>query len=220
MKLAAIDIGTNSIHMIIVEVISRRHFQVIEHQKEMVKLGAGVFATQRLSDRAYQLGLETIHRYVQLAEQIGVDEILTAATSAIREAQNGEAFMNDVVKRTGLAPKIISGKVEAHLIFLAVRNSIALADETVAVLDIGGGSTEAVIGDRHEVLFGDSLPLGVQRLLDMFEGQGPISSESRHVLEAHIQFAAQKTLDRIREIGFDRVIGTSGTIRTLGEAAT
>ena len=219
MKLAAIDIGTNSIHMIIVEVISRRHFQVIERQKEMVKLGAGVFATQRLSDRAYQLGLETIHRYVQLAEQIGVDEILTAATSAIREAQNGEAFMNDVVKLTGLAPKIISGKVEAHLIFLAVRNSIALADETVAVLDIGGGSTEAVIGDRHEVLFGDSLPLGVQRLLDMFEGQGPISSESRHVLEAHIQFAAQKTLDHISEIGFDRVIGTSGTIRTLGEAA-
>lgn len=219
MKLAAIDIGTNSIHMIIVEVISQRNFKVIEREKEMVKLGAGVFATHRLSDRAFTAGLETIQRYVQLAEQIGVDAVITAATSAIREAQNGEAFMGEVLRRTGLTPRIISGKEEARLIFLAVRNSIALQDETVLVFDIGGGSTEAVIGTQYEVLLGDSLPLGVQRLLDMFEDQGPVGSEGRHVLEAHIQFIAQATIDHIRKIGFDCVIGTSGTIRTLGEAA-
>ena len=94
MKLAAIDIGTNSIHMIVVKVLQQRNFEVIDREKEMVKLGVGVFATNRLSDRAFKLGIETIERYVQLANQLGVDEIITAATSAIREAQNGEAFLN------------------------------------------------------------------------------------------------------------------------------
>lgn len=219
MKLAAIDIGTNSIHMIIVEVLAQRNFDVIEREKEMVKLGAGVFATHRLSDRAFENGLEVIQRYVRLAEQVGVDEVITAATSAIREAQNGEDFLNQVVRQTGLAPRMISGKEEARLIFLAVRNSIALEDETALVLDIGGGSTEAVVGDRQNVLFSDSLPLGVLRLLDMFEDKGPVGREGRHVLEAHIEFVAQQAIDQIRSIGVDRVIGTSGTIRSLGEAA-
>jgi exopolyphosphatase/guanosine-5'-triphosphate,3'-diphosphate pyrophosphatase len=219
MKLAAIDIGTNSIHMIIIEARSPHNFDVIEREKEMVKLGAGVFATHRLSDRAFEHGLEVIQRYVHLAEQVGVDEVITAATSAIREAQNGEEFLRQVVRQTGLLPKIISGSEEARLIFLAVRNSIALKDERTLVFDIGGGSTEAVIGDRQQVLFSDSLPLGVQRLLDMFEDKGPVGSEGRHVLEAHIEFVAQQAIDQIRAIGFDRVIGTSGTIRSLGEAA-
>lgn len=218
MKLAAIDIGTNSIHMVIVEAISQRHFTLIEREKAMVKLGAGVFATNRLSDRAFREGLETLTRYVHLAEQIGVDEVITAATSAIRETQNGDAFMDAVVRQTGLAPKIITGQEEARLIFLAVRNSIALEDDTALVFDIGGGSTEVVVGNQQAVLFGDSLQLGVQRLLDMFEGQGPVGREGRHVLEAHIEFVAQATLERAHQLGFDQVIGTSGTIRSLGEA--
>jgi exopolyphosphatase/guanosine-5'-triphosphate,3'-diphosphate pyrophosphatase len=73
-----------------------------------------------------------------------------------------------------------------------------------------------VIGNRQNLLFSDSLQLGVLRLLDMFEGKGPVGREGRHVLEAHIQFVAQQAIDQIRDIGFDRVIGTSGTIRTLG----
>ncbi len=219
MKLAAIDIGTNSIHMIIVEVIGQRNFEVIEREKEMAKLGAGVFATNRLSDRAFEAGLKTIQRYVELAEQVGVDEVITAATSAIREAQNGDDFINAVVRQTGLSPRIISGKEEARLIFLAVRNSIALGDDRALVLDIGGGSTEAVVGNQQDILFGNSLELGVLRLLDMFEDKGPVGREGRNVLEAHIRFTAQEIMDRVQDIGFDRVIGTSGTIRTLGEAA-
>lgn len=219
MKLAAIDIGTNSIHMIIVNVIAQRNFEVIEREKSMVKLGVGVFATQRLSDRAFKAGLETIRRYIQLAERIGVDEIITAATSAIREAKNGEAFIRAVVRQTGISPRIISGKEEARMIFLAVRNSIAFETDTALVFDIGGGSTEAVLGNRQDILFNNSLQLGVLRLLDMFEDKGPVGKEGRSVLESHISYVAKETLDQINAIGFDRVVGTSGTIRTLGEAA-
>ena len=218
MKLAAIDIGTNSIHMIVVNVLQQRNFEVIDREKEMVKLGAGVFATNRLSDRAFHSGLETIERYVQLADQLGVDEIITAATSAIREAQNGEAFLRQVTRRTHIRPRIISGKEEARLIFLAVRNAIALAEQTALVFDIGGGSTEVVVGDRQSIQFGTSMKLGVQRLLDMFPDQGPIGTEAREVLAAHIRFVAQQILAEAKQHGFAQVIGTSGTIRNLGEA--
>ena len=219
MKLAAIDIGTNSIHMIIAEVTSHNSFDILDREKEMAKLGVGVFASNHISDRAFKVGLETIDRYVQLADKLDVDEIITAATSAIREAHNGEAFLNEVVARTNLRPRIISGKEEARLIFLAVRNSIALEQERALVLDIGGGSTEAVIGDRNKIWFKDSMPLGVLRLLDMFEDKGSVGVEGRSVLEAHIGFVAKQIFDKIHRIGFDRVIGTSGTIRTMGEAA-
>lgn len=219
MKLAAIDIGTNSIHMIIAEVTSRNSFEIIDREKEMAKLGAGVFASNYISDRAFAVGLKTIRRYVQLADSLGVDEIITAATSAIREAHNGEDFLKAVVAQTGLRPRIISGKEEARLIFLAVRNSIALEQDRALVLDIGGGSTEAVIGDRNDILFKDSMPLGVLRLLDMFEDKDSVGVEGRGVLEAHIRFVATAIFDKIHNIGFDRVIGTSGTIRTMGEAA-
>ncbi len=220
MKLAAIDIGTNSIHMVVVKVLQKRNFEVIDRVKEMAKLGAGVFATNRLSDRAYKLGLDTIERYVRLAEELGVDEIITAATSATREAQNGEAFLKEVVRRTGIRPRIISGKEEARLIFLAVRNAIALEKgENALVLDIGGGSTEAVVGNRQDILFGTSMKLGVLRLLDMFPDEGAISKEARSVLESHIRFIAQNPISEAKQAGFSRVIGTSGTIRTMGEAA-
>ncbi|NEP16044.1 MAG: Ppx/GppA family phosphatase [Leptolyngbya sp. SIO4C1] len=219
MKLAAIDIGTNSIHMIVVQVLPGHAFEVIEREKEMVKLGAGVFSTKQLSPQTFDYGLETIKRYVHLADQLGVDEIITAATSAIREAHNGEAFLSAVSKQAGISPRIISGKEEARLIFLAVRNAIALADETALVLDIGGGSTEAVVGNTADIFFGTSLPLGVQRLRDMFENQQPLAPEGRSAVEAYIQYQASESLETARDLGFDRVIGTSGTIRTLGEAA-
>lgn len=219
MKLAAIDIGTNSIHMIVVKVVNQRNFEVIDREKMMAKLGVGVFATNRLSDRAFNLGLETIERYVQLANQLGVDDIITAATSAIREAKNGEDFLKELVRRTKLRPRMISGKEEARLIFLAVRNAIALADENALVLDIGGGSTEAVVGNREEVLFGTSMKLGVLRLLDMFESEKGMGKEARGVLEAHMRFLAQPVLAEAKAAGFTRIIGTSGTIRTMGEAA-
>ncbi|MEL7070464.1 MAG: Ppx/GppA phosphatase family protein [Cyanobacteria bacterium J06581_3] len=220
MKLAAIDIGTNSIHMIVVNVLQRRNFEVIERVKEMAKLGRGVFKTNRLSDRAYKTGIETIERYVQLADRLGVDDIITAATSATREAQNGEAFLKEVYQRTKIRPRIISGKEEARLIFLAVRNAIALKkDENALVIDIGGGSTEAVVGNREDVLFGTSMKLGVLRLLDMVEDDGPIGKEARGILTAHIEFLAKGAIATAKQQNFTRVIGTSGSIRTLGEAA-
>lgn len=219
MNLAAIDIGTNSIHLVIVQVNSNFTFEVLDREKEMIKLGTGVFSTNQLSEEAYRAGLETIRRYVQLADQRGVDEIITAATSAIREARNGGEFLDEVVMETGLSPQVISGKEEARLIFLAVRNAIRLQGENVLVLDIGGGSTEAVVGNDKAVLFRNSMKLGVRRLLDMFDHEGSVEKAVLKELKSYINHIAQDVLEEAKSLGFTRVIGTSGTIRTLGEAA-
>ncbi|WKN31851.1 Ppx/GppA phosphatase family protein [Porifericola rhodea] len=219
MKIAAIDIGTNSIHMVIAKVSHNHNIQIIDREKEMVKLGVGVFATNRLSERAFQQGLETIKRYVQLADQRGADEIITAATSAIREAHNGGEFLHELVSATGISPETISGSKEARLIFKAVRNEIALKGKNAMVIDIGGGSTEITVGNEQDILMGKSMKLGVLRLLDMFNGEDKVGGEALGVLEAHIRFVARQIIAEAKELGFSRIIGTSGTIRTLGEAA-
>lgn len=218
MNLAAIDIGTNSIHMIIVKATSKHQFEVLVQEKEMVKLGVGVFAHKMLSKQSFNKGLETISRYVQLADQYGVDHIITAATSATREAKNGREFLDKLIHEVGLSPQLISGNEEARLIFLAVKRAIDLQHENALVLDIGGGSTEAVVGNKDAVLFKNSMKLGVLRLLDRVGNQEPLSPEQQEELRTHVRELAASILENARKVGFSKVVGTSGTIRTLGEA--
>ncbi|MBD3626934.1 Ppx/GppA phosphatase family protein [Cyclobacterium sp.] len=218
MNLAAIDIGTNSIHMIIVRITSGNHFDILMQEKSMVKLGVGVFANNLLSPKAMEDGVATIKRYVQLADQYGVDDIIVSATSATREAKNGREFLDRLIHEAGVSPKLISGKEEAKLIFLAVKEAISIKKEKILVLDIGGGSTEAVVGDENQVLFGHSMKLGVLRLLDKIGHQNALNEEEQEALKSQIRQAATKIMEKALETGFDRVIGTSGTIRSLAEA--
>jgi exopolyphosphatase/guanosine-5'-triphosphate,3'-diphosphate pyrophosphatase len=218
-KLAAIDIGTNSIHMVVVETDGARGFSVIDRDKTMVKLGAELFGTMRLSERAMHDGVEVLARYVKLAESRGVDEILAVATSATREAENGSEFLAAIFQRTGLMPRVISGSEEARLIFLAVSHALDLGDERALAIDIGGGSVEITVGSPHELLLSESLRLGVQRLLFREGGAERLGMRELYELQGYVQGAAAEALAQARQLGFSRVIGTSGTIRTLCEAA-
>lgn len=218
MKLAAIDIGTNSIHMIVVEAHGKR-FEVIDREKIMVKLGAGLFGPMRLTDRAMNDGLEVLRRYCKLAESRGVEEILAVATSAVRESDNGTEFLDTVVRETGLVPRVISGTEEARLIFLAARHALDLGAERSLVIDIGGGSVEVAVGSQDEVVLCQSLRLGVQRLLARQGSPEALSARQLHELKGYVEGAASDVMTAAHKLGYRRVIGTSGTIRTLGEAA-
>lgn len=218
MNLAAIDIGTNSIHMIIVKVTSRQNFEIILQEKEMVKLGEGVFKNKIIGQKAFDEGIETIKRYVQLADKYGVEDIITAATSATREAKNGREFLDCLILEVGLIPQLISGKEEARLIFLAVKHAIEINGDNALVLDIGGGSTEAVVGNKDSIFYKSSMKLGVLRLLDHIDTSGPLTKVQQEELKHHIKDKSYKILSKANGIGFNRIIGTSGTIRALGEA--
>ncbi|HYP91410.1 MAG TPA: Ppx/GppA phosphatase family protein [Polyangiaceae bacterium] len=218
MKLAAIDIGTNSIHLVVVE-FDGRTFHVIDREKSMVRLGLGMFGEMRLTERAFNEGVEVLGRYTKLAESRGVEEILAVATSATREADNGTEFLNAIFQTTGVMPRVISGSEEARLIFLAVKHSIDFAGERGLVIDIGGGSVEVAVGNSSEVMLAQSMRLGVQRLLHRQGGAQPLSTRELYELSGYVQGAAAEVMSAAKRYGATRFVGTSGTIRTLGEGA-
>jgi exopolyphosphatase/guanosine-5'-triphosphate,3'-diphosphate pyrophosphatase len=146
LKIAAIDLGSNSIHMVVVEVSASGGFHVVAGEREMVRLGAGALARGRLSAVAMRRGLEVLREYKRLAETQGADKILAVATSAIREAANGEDFLHRVGREIGIWPRAITGEAEARLIYLAALHSIHLEGQRALVVDIGGGSVELALG--------------------------------------------------------------------------
>lgn len=217
-KLAAIDIGSNSVHMVVVELTGRRSFEIIDREKDMVKLGAGAFRGRQLTERAMNAGLDALRKYRKLADSLGVDEVIAVATAAIRETENGGEFLSRVGTETGIEPRLISGTDEARLIYQGVRNALDLGEEKVLVLDIGGGSVEVIVGDSRNLLLTESVKLGVQRLRDLL-GDEPLSPKKRRYLETLIEQSAGPVLQLAKSLGFQRVIGTSGTIRALGIAS-
>src|SRR3954466_13287181 len=143
MRIAAIDIGTNSVHMIVVQVRPDLSFEVIDSEKDMVRLGAGGLDGRSLTPSAMGTALQTLTKFRRLAESHKVDEIVAAATSATREAENGGDFIAEVAKQTGIRIRVITGTEEARLIHLAACYGVAVGASTAGAIDIGGGTAEA-----------------------------------------------------------------------------
>src|SRR5256885_974600 len=142
MRLAAIDIGTNSLHMIVVRVRPDLSFEVIDREKEMVRLGAGGLDGKALTAEAMHAALQVLSKFKRLADSHGVDEIIAVATSATREAENGSEFLNDITEKTGIRARVISGTEEARLIHQAAAYGVGLTGDVAVVIDIGGGRVE------------------------------------------------------------------------------
>ena len=149
MRIAAIDIGTNSIHMIVVQVRPDLSFEVIDREKDMVRLGAGGLDGRSLTPTAIGAALQTLSKFRRIAESHKVDEIVACATSATREADNGGDFIAEVDRQTGIRIRVISGTEEARLIHLAAGYGVDIGATTAVVVDIGGGSVEITLGNRH-----------------------------------------------------------------------
>jgi exopolyphosphatase/guanosine-5'-triphosphate,3'-diphosphate pyrophosphatase len=216
MRVAAIDIGTNSIHMLVVEIRPDLSFEVIDREKEMVRLGAGGLDGRALTPEATHAALQVLSKFRRLAESHSVDEVIAVATSATREAENGGEFLKAVTQQTGIRPRVISGTEEARLIHQAAVYGVSLPGDTVVVIDIGGGSVEVTRGSGSTVDAGRSFKLGVIRLTERFVKSDPIDRHDERKLTRHIDAEIGRYLDQIVRAGFDRVIGTSGTILSLG----
>ena len=219
MRLAAIDIGTNSVHMIIVRVRPDFSFEIVDREKEMVRLGAGGLDGKKLTPEAMTAALQALSKFARLAKSHEVDEILAVATSATREAENGGAFLKQIERRTGIRARIITGTEEARLIHLAAVYGVDTPKPSV-VIDIGGGSVEITRGTGNQVDAARSFKLGVIRLTERFVDSDPISSRDERKMTKFIREEVDRYVDNIVELGFDRVIGTSGTIMSLGIVAT
>jgi exopolyphosphatase/guanosine-5'-triphosphate,3'-diphosphate pyrophosphatase len=219
MRIAAIDIGTNSLHMIVCRVRPDFSFDVVDREKEMIRLGAGGLEGRRLSDASMAAAVHTLSKFLRIAAAQGADEVVAAATSAVREAANGADFVRRVRQELGLHVRVISGAEEARLIHLAVGYAVDLGRQAATVIDIGGGSTEITVGTAERLQLSRSFKLGVIRLTERFVRSDPISRSDERRLVRHIRRQTGAYLRSVSRRGVTRVIGTSGTILSLGALA-
>src|SRR6187200_801450 len=214
MRIAAIDVGSNSVHMIICRVRPDLSFEVVDREKDMIRLAAGVLSRRKLPEANLAAALESLGKFKRLAESHGVDEIVVAATSAVREADNGNELITQARRRLGLHVSVISGQEEARLIHMAAAYAVGIGNARAVTIDIGGGSTEVTLGTAARMEAGRSFKLGVIRLAERFVQNDPLSRGDVQRLERHIVRETGKYLNQVRRRGFRRVIGTSGTILT------
>jgi exopolyphosphatase/guanosine-5'-triphosphate,3'-diphosphate pyrophosphatase len=205
MRLAAIDIGSNSIHMVVVDAEPRGSFRVLDRERDMVRLGRSAHRDGALSEKAMALGLLTLSKMATLAKLKGAERIVAVATSSVREASNGEEFLIRVKAKTGLDVQVLTGEQEGRLIFRAVREAIDLGRGFSAVVDVGGGSTEWILARGGELRRVVSLKLGSLRLAREL-------TRSNKAAIATLRRAVREPLKRLRPPkNLSRLIATSGT---------
>eukprot|EP01018_Ginkgo_biloba_P028275 Gb_25325 [translate_table: standard] len=217
--LAAVDMGTNSFHMVIVQVEPNGRFQRVDSDKEYVRLGSGSFNTSGvIGMEAEQRAKDAIKRFKKLAESKKA-EMRIVATSAVREAKNRGNFVRNIAEEAGVDVEVLSGKEEARLVYLGILQALPVYDKIVLTVDIGGGSTEFVLGHYGEAIHATSLKLGHIRLTESFlrNEDGELQEGQIEELQRHIRarFADSELVEKVREIGFEMVIGSSGTIESL-----
>lgn len=215
MRIAAIDVGSNSIHMVVAQVESDGRFRVLDRAKEMVRLGHRTFANGSLSAEAMDSGIRTLAAFRTLAERQGVTRFTAVATSAVREAKNGGDFIRCIRNDVGLRVKVIPGREEARLIYLGVRHAIDLRGTPALILDAGGGSVEVIVTDDGRPVAMHSLRIGVARLAEQFLSADPPSGKDLAALEALLAQELEPVFLQCAKRSIRRVVGTSGTMLNL-----
>jgi exopolyphosphatase / guanosine-5'-triphosphate,3'-diphosphate pyrophosphatase len=218
--LAAIDIGTNSIHMAIVEIDpALASFSIIAREKDTVRLGDRDPKTGNLTPEAMERAIATLHRCLDLAKSANVDQIVALATSATREAPNRQEFLDKIESEVGIVVNLISGQEEARRIYLGVLSGMDFQDRPHVIIDIGGGSTELILADPHEARFLSSTKIGAVRLTREFINSDPIDEFELAYLRVYVRGMLERVAEELRcYIKPDeqpRLVGTSGTIETL-----
>ena len=223
-KIAAIDIGTNSTHLLVASVDPElRTFSIELAEKSTTRLGERDPETGNLSEAAIERGLEALRRFRELALSHQVEQIVTAATSAVREAPNGRDFLQEIEDQLDLEVDLVSGPEEARLIYLGVLSGMPFGDCPHLVLDIGGGSTELILADGRDARALTSTRVGAVRLQRDFVNDEPIPPQRRTFLQAFIQGslepAVNKVLRRITPNEKPVMVATSGTAMAIGALA-
>ena len=218
--LAAIDVGTNSVHMVVVKIQPELPaFTIIGREKDTVRLGNFRPGTNCLSDEAMARGIAALKRCKQIADSHHADDIVTVATSATREASNGQVFIDRVKQEVGLEISLISGLEEARRIYLGVLSGMELNGKPHAIIDIGGGSTELILGTGERHRFLSSTKVGAVRLNAQMVTTNPISNEEFLQLQAYVRGRLEPSVDELKaKLSAEEslaLVGTSGTVESL-----
>lgn len=220
--LAAIDIGTNSFHMVVARVgevgadgtLAGPAFEVIAREKDMVRLGSSSGDMKLLSPEAIERGVRSLERLVKIAAIHDAD-VCAVATSAVREAENSDEFIRRAREEAGVEVEVIAGVEEARLIHLGVLQAVPVFDERLVLIDIGGGSTEILVGEQGEVLAAGSLKLGAIRLSRRFFRTDQVHPAAVEACRRHVRSALTPMVREVERHGFGVAVASSGTAETV-----
>ena len=219
MRIAAIDIGTNSIHMVIAEAGGPQGFDVIDREREVVQVGRGSFESGRLQRDAIRRTVDSLARFAQLARRHQVDHILCTATAAVREARNGGDFLSLARSVAGISPRVIPAAEEGRLIYLGIKSALELGDKPSLIVDIGGGSMQLVLANQERITMALSAPLGALRLTETLIESDPPSHRDLQRLRQRVRKTAAESLEKLGEAKPRRAYGSSGSIHALASLA-
>lgn len=216
-RMAAIDVGSNSLHMIIAQQDVDGSVTTLWRLKEMVGLGRMSFPSRRLSSAAMDAAVATLRRFQQAAQKRECAKIAAVATSAVREAENGGDFIERIRSELGLNLRVVSAREEARLIYLGVRHECELKSSPHLVVDIGGGSVEFIVGDSQRAAMLESRKLGAARMTAKFVHSDPIDGKELVALKSHFDRELAPICDSIAELKPVKAIGTSGTLQSIAQ---
>ncbi len=212
--LAAIDLGSNSFHMIIAR-LRDDHFQVVDKLREMVQLRAGLNKQGKLSKAAQERALACLERFGQRIKDLPEDSVRVVGTNTLRIAKNSDSFLKKASKALGHSIQIVTGEEEARLIYLGVAYALSFDDTRRLVMDIGGGSTEFIIGEGLTGLERESLNMGCVSFSQRFFADGRLTQDRMKTAIIAAATELRSIQKNYRDIGWEEAIGASGTIRCV-----
>lgn len=216
MKLAAIDIGSNSIKLAVVDAAAPDSFAVLSREREVVRLGKETLRKGRIPAETIDRAVTCIQRFKGIAEACQTEEFVAVATASVREAINARQFLKEVEKKTGIRPEILSGVEEARLIGLAASRGGTTLGATNINIDIGGGSTEISVFSDASAVSLYSVRLGAVRLTERYLNTDPPKPKELVNLKSEIHSAFERPARELRNVKWQRASGTSGTILAVG----
>lgn len=216
MRVGVIDMGTNTFHLILVEV-TNDDFKIIFREKVAVKIGEKGINKDFITAEAVDRAISCLHQFKEIIDSHQVSEVYATATSAIRNAINGKELIDLIHKETGISARIISGDEEAEYIYYGVKKALALGSEPSLIMDIGGGSIEFIIGNNEKVFWKKSFEVGGQRLVEKFQHADPIEKQMIFDLEEYLLENLAELLTAVKQFQPQTLIGSSGTFDTLSD---
>ncbi|MEJ5350892.1 MAG: Ppx/GppA phosphatase family protein [Melioribacteraceae bacterium] len=215
-NLAAIDLGTNSFHLIVVKIKDNGNFEIIDREKEVIRLGEGSSGDIKIIlPQAIERAINCLKRFKGIAESHNA-KIRAVATSAVREAHNKNEFIQKVYDEVGIDIEIISGYEEARLIYLGALKALPIFNKKILLIDIGGGSTEFLIGEKGNPIYSVSLKIGAVRLSQKFFPDYIISDTRIKECRKWVEGEIYPTVNHLLNEGYELTVGTSGTIMSVG----
>jgi exopolyphosphatase/guanosine-5'-triphosphate,3'-diphosphate pyrophosphatase len=208
-RVAVMDLGTNTFHLLIAEPDINNFFKEVRHEHIGVKLGEGGINEGYIKAEAYQRGIDTLVKFGELIKEQNVVQVKAIATSAMRNASNGQQFINEVKQRTGIIIETITGDVEAGYIYKGVKASACLQSANSLIVDIGGGSVEFILGNSENIIYKQSFEIGAARLMAKFHQIDPITTDAIRSLNNY--------LNAVKQHDVKNLIGSSGAFETFAE---